>query len=148
MYPLEGLQLARPFLTNHALPALVGVSPSELRFGRQVESPQARAALQLIQAFERSSLVGVVDLRRLDVSAPGILQVTTGQGTEVIFGLAQFEVQLRRWHAIHEHAQRLGRHLAWVDLSVANNVPARWSEAAPSEVPPPVKPLRYRKRHV
>jgi cell division septal protein FtsQ len=148
MYPLEGLQLAVPALTNAHLPSLAGVSVGELCFGRQIDSPQVRAALQLIQAFERSPMAGVVDLRQIDVSPPGVLLVSTGQGTEVTFGLSSFDTQLRRWRAIHEHGQKTNRHLAWVDLSVANNVPARWSEAAPSEVPQPVKILRFKKRHV
>jgi hypothetical protein len=146
--PLEGFQLAVPTLTNNRLPLLVGVPPAELRFGRQVESPQVRSALQLIQAFERSSMVGLADLKQVDVSVPGILVVATGQRSEIVFGLAEMEVQFRRWRVVHEYSQKLGRCLAALDLSVTNNVPARWSEASPSEVPQPLKPSRYKKKHV
>lgn len=146
--PLEGFQLAVPALTNNRLPLLLGVPPADLRFGRQVESPQVRSALQLIQAFERSSMVGLADLKQVDVSVPGILVVATGQRSEIVFGLAEMEVQFRRWRAVHEYSQKLGRCLAALDLSVTNNVPARWSEASPSEVPQPLKPSRYKKKHV
>ena len=43
-------------------------------------------------------MAGLVDLRRIDVSSPEVLVVTTGQGSEVTFGLADFDQQLRRWH--------------------------------------------------
>lgn len=148
MYPLEGFQLAVPALTNLPLPRLTGVPVTELRLGRAVDSPQVRAALALVQAFERSPLAGRVDLDRIDVTVPGVLLVTTGQGTEVIFGLERLDQQFRRWHAILEHGQRTRQHPAWVDLSVANHVPVRWSETIPAELPPPVKPVRYKKKHV
>jgi hypothetical protein len=35
------------------------------------------------------------------------------------------DTQFRRWHAVHEFGQKAGRHLAVLNLSVANNVPAR-----------------------
>ncbi len=146
--PLEGFQLAVPALTNHVLPRLVGVPPAELRFGRQVESPQVHSALQLLQAFERSSMVGLADLKQVDVSVPGVLVATTGQRSEIVFGLADMDVQFRRWRAVHEFSQKLGRCLASLDLSVTNNVPARWGEASPSEIPQPVKTSPYRKKHV
>lgn len=146
--PLEGFQLSVPTLTNNPLPNLVGVPPGELRFGRQMDSPQARAALQLIQSFERSSMVGMADLKEIDVSIPGVLLVTTGQRSAITFGLAGMDAQFRRWHAVHEYGQKVGRHLASLDLSVANNVPARWNEVPSSELPQPVKTSRYKKKHV
>ena len=60
-------------------------------------------------AFEQSPMAGLVDLKRVDVSSPEVLVVTTGQGSEVTFGLTDFEQQLRRWHAIFELGQKTGK---------------------------------------
>jgi hypothetical protein len=148
MFPLEPFQLAAATWTNSPLPTLTGVPTAELRAGRPIESPHVRAALQLILAFERSSMVGLADLRQIDVSARSILQVTTGQGSEVTFRFTDLDHQLRRWRAVHDYGKKVGKHLAGLDLSVANNVPARWSEVVPSELPQPLKPQRYKKRNV
>ena len=48
------------------LPALTGVNPVDLKPGRQVESAQVRAALRLLVHFERSTMFGRADIRRLD----------------------------------------------------------------------------------
>jgi cell division septal protein FtsQ len=142
MYPLEGCQLSYPTLTNRQLPWLDGVPVHVLRFGQVVDLPGVQAALQLIQAFERSPMLGLVTIEQIDVSKAGLLQARTTQGTEVIFGLGDFPQQLRRWRAIHDYGLGMGRHLAWVDLSVSNNVPARWADAAPVVTPAPANPLQ------
>jgi hypothetical protein len=148
MFPLEAYQLTLPPLTNTHLPLLVGLPATELRPGRQVESPQAQAALRLIVAFDRSSMAGLADLKEIDLHAPGILLATTGQRTEVTFGLQDFDTQVLRWRAVHDYGQKAGRQLAALDLSVANNVPVRWNETNSLDLPQPQKPLRYKKKNV
>lgn len=147
MYPLEGFQLSQPALTNQPLPWLDGVPVAALRFGQQVDRPQVRAALELIQAFNRSPMIGLVSLEQIDVSQPGLLRVRTAQGTEVIFGLTDFARQLRRWRAIHDYGLQQGRTLVWLDLSVANNVPARWTDSPPAAIPTPPNPPQPQKPH-
>jgi cell division septal protein FtsQ len=147
MYPLEGFQLSNPALTNRQLPWLDGVPLNVLRFGQVVDLPGVQAALQLIQAFERSPMLGLVSIEQIDVSKAGLLHARTTQGTEVIFGLQDFARQLRRWRAIHDYGLSTGRHLAWVDLSVTNNVPARWADAGPPVIPSPAHPLQPKKPH-
>ncbi len=95
-------------------------------------------------------MAGLVEFTRIDLSAPGILQVTTGQNSEVIFGLNDIGGQLRRWRLVYDHGQLIGKHLASIDLSVSNNLPARWLEASlvPMPVQKFVKPSRYKKRNV
>src|SRR5262249_27946825 len=101
-------------------------------------------------AFQQSPMAGLVDLRRIDVSSPGILQVNTGQGSEVTFALTDAEQQLRRWREIFDVGQRLGRAVATLDLAVSNNIPARWLEASavPGLPPKADKPIRKQRRHV
>ena len=92
-------------------------------------------------------MAGLVDLKQIDVGAPGILQVVTEQASEVTFGLGDFDAQLRRWFVVYEHGRKAGKHVAWLDLSVSNNVPARWVEASllpplPAKSAKPAKPRR------
>jgi hypothetical protein len=95
-------------------------------------------------------MAGLVDLSRVDVSSPEVLVVTTGQGSQVTFGLTDFGQQLRRWHSVFEEGQKTGGAVATLDLAVTNNIPLRWLEPsavlpAPSKSP---KPLRLKKKHV
>lgn len=122
----------------------------DLQPGRRVEAPAVQAALRLISQFAGSPMVGLVDLRRIDVSAAEVLVVMTGQGSEVTFGLFDLERQLRRWREIHDMGRRLNRSLASLDLAVTNNIPARWLDAAapPAPAPKRPKPPRTQKRHV
>src|SRR5258707_246970 len=63
------------------LPLISGIK--EAHVGHPVEAPQARAALQLIEAFDHSPMAGVTELKKIDVSAVEVLVATTGQGGEV-----------------------------------------------------------------
>lgn len=135
---------------NDQLPTIGGVIASEVQPGRQVNSPQVRAALELVLAYERSSMPGLSDISRIDVSSPDVLTVKTSQGSEITFGLADFDQQFLRWQSIFEKAQSMNKAIATLDLAVSNSIPLTWLEG--STVPPisikAVKPLRNRKKHV
>ena len=122
----------------------------ELQPGRRLESPAVQAALRLIAEFEQSPIVGLVDLQRIDVGAPEVLAVTTGQGSEIIFGYQDLPRQLRRWREIHDLGQRMNKSIASLDLAVTNNIPARWLEAgvAPDSSPKLRPTPRPRKKNV
>ena len=94
-------------------------------------------------------MAGLVDLRRLDVSAPGVVVVTTEQGGEITFGLDKLEQQLRRWREIYDLGQRMNKTVASLNLAVSNNVPVRWMETvvAPS-APRTVNPAPTRRKNV
>jgi hypothetical protein len=95
-------------------------------------------------------MAGLVDLRRIDLSAPEVLVVTTGQGSEVTFALQDLDRQLRRWREIHDKLQQKKSRLVSLDLAVPNNIPMRYLDGDPLPVPAPKppKPLRSKKRHV
>jgi cell division protein FtsQ len=136
---------------NSQLPVIAGVNAFQLQPGRCVELPQVQVALQLIVAFDKSPMAGLVDLRRVDVSAPGVVVATTGQGSVITFGLDNLDQQLRRWRQIYDLGLRQQRAIASVDLAVANNVPVRWmlASAAPVSVTPKaVKPVKNRRKNV
>lgn len=151
MLPLEPHQRAiPPGPLGDQFPVLAGLDTTSVQLGRRIEAPQVHAALHLILAFEQSPMAGLVDLKRLDVSSPEVLVATTGQGSEITFGLADIDQQLRRWHQIHAQGQKLSKAVATLDLAVTNHIPARWLEASavPATVPKLPKPSRNRKRHV
>jgi hypothetical protein len=133
------------------LPRLIGLNPVELRPGRRVESPQARAALRLIGEFDRSAMAGLADLKLIDVGAPETLRTTTEQGSEVTFAANDsLGAQLSRWRVAYDLGARNSRAIRSLDLSISNNIPARWLEAslALPSTPKAVKPARSKKKNV
>jgi hypothetical protein len=151
MLPLDPRQRATPL--NHpadSLPVIYGIDANTLQPGRRLTLPQIQAALQLLVALEQSPMSGLADIRRVDLSSPEVLVVTTAQGSEVTFGLADFERQLLRWHSIFESGQKTGSVVASLDLAVPNNIPLRWLEASAvlPTIPKSPKPLRLKKKHV
>jgi cell division septal protein FtsQ len=136
--------------TNDLLPLITGINPAELLPGRRVESQQARSALQLISAFERSPMSGLVDLQTIDVSSLQVLQVTTTQRSQITFSVQDLDQQLRRWREVHDYAGRIGKVIATLDLSVHDNVPLTYIEAgaAPQVMPKMKNPQRKGRRNV
>jgi len=153
MQPLDPRACTIPLAQmNDQLPVLAGLNVYQLQPGRQVESPQVQAALRLVAAFEHSPMTGLVDLRRIDVSSPQVIVVSTAQGSEITFGLQNLEQQLGRWREIYDLGLRMNRNVAFADLAVANNVPVRWADVAvapgAAPVPKSVNPAHPRRKNV
>jgi cell division septal protein FtsQ len=151
MLPLDPRQRATPLnQPDDSLPVICGINANTLQPGSRLTAPQVQAALRFLVAFEQSPIAGLVDLKRIDVSSPEIIVVTTGQGSEITFGLTDFEQQLRRWHALFELGQKTGKAIATLDLAVTNNIPLRQLEASavPPAAPKLAKTLRSKKKHV
>jgi cell division septal protein FtsQ len=149
MQPLDPRLRATP-LTGpvDSLPVLSGVPISDLRIGRRVDSPQTRAAIDLIEEFDRSPMAGLAQIERINVTVPEVLEVYTTHGTEIVFSLNAFEPQLNRWRLVYDQYQKLGKTIAMLDLSIANNVPLRFVEGTPVVPAPKVKTTRPRKKNV
>ena len=151
MQPLDSRLCVVPLAQmNSQLPVIVGLNSFQLQPGRRMELPQVQAALRLVSAFEHSPMAGLVDLRRVDVSAPGVVVATTGQGSEITFGLENLDQQLSRWRQIYNLGLSQSRTIASADLAVANNVPVRWMLASAVPVAPvkAIKPPTNRRRNV
>ena len=151
MQPLDPRLCVVPLAQmNSQLPVIVGLNSFQLQPGRRMELPQVQAALRLVSAFEHSPMAGLVDLRRVDVSAPGVVVATTGQGSEITFGLENLDQQLSRWRQIYNLGLSQSRTIASADLAVANNVPVRWMLASAVPVAPvkAIKPPTNRRRNV
>ena len=151
MQPLDPRSCVIPLAqVSSQLPVISGLNVYQLQVGRRVEMPQVQAALELIGAFDHSPMAGLVDLRRINVSLPGVVVVTTEQGGEITFALDNLEQQLRRWREIYDLGQRMNKTVASLNLAVSNNVPVRWTEAVamPSPAPKPANPAHIRRKNV
>jgi cell division protein FtsQ len=129
-----------------SLALILGLPANDLQPGKRLESAQLRAALDLLLAFDESPMGGLADVRSIDLSAPDVLRLTTGQSIELTFGLRDLDQQLRRCRAIFDAAQRAGKSIAALDLAVTNHTPARWLEGT-APVPPPTAPKPHRPLH-
>jgi cell division septal protein FtsQ len=145
MMPLDPRQRTTPMnQPDDPLPVLTGVGLHELQPGRRLELPQVQAALRLVTEFAHSPMAGLVDLKRIDIGSAEVLIVTTGQGSEVTFGLQDLNQQLRRWREIHDLGQQQNKSLASLDLAVTNNIPARWLQVSTGPVTAPKAPKTVR----
>jgi cell division septal protein FtsQ len=108
------------------LPQLTGLDPAEVIPGQRVGQARVPAALSLLRALRAAPVVVVAEVERLEVRAPMGLEATLRDGSQVVFGLTDFERQLARWQRIGEYAVAQGGTFQWLDLSVTNNVPGRW----------------------
>jgi hypothetical protein len=135
---------------DYTLPAIIWTNLAQLQPGRRLVSPQLQGALQLIAAFRRSPMFGLADLRQMDVSAPGVIQATTAQGTQITFGLDEQERQLRRWRQIYDWGFQQHKIIATLDLALENDIPVNWvvASAAPPTNSKPVKPSKFRRKNV
>jgi cell division septal protein FtsQ len=150
MLPLEPQHRSLPVQPGERYAMITGVSANELRAGRRVESPQVRSALKFLTAFQHSAMAPLVDIARVDVSAPDVLQVTTAQQNEITIRGTDFEKQLHRWWLVHTKGQETARQIASLDLSVADYIPLRWLEiaAVPPNAAKQKKVSPYKKKHV
>jgi cell division septal protein FtsQ len=150
MRPLDPRWRTAPPPANERLPILVGVPAAEPEPGKQVTTPQILAALALVCEFDHSPMTGMVELERINVSQPEILQVITSQKAEITFSLSNFDTQLRRWRLIYDQYQKWGKAIATLDLSISNNLPVHWVAAAsvPPVLPRALQPSRPKRKHV
>jgi cell division septal protein FtsQ len=142
--PRTGPRTLLQIASFESLPLLTGLAQSQLRPGRTLDSPQVLSALQLLIEFGRSPMATLEEVRLIHLASPHAIQVVTANGAEITFRAGSFDRQLRRWQLIHQYGLNTGRSLATLDLSVSNNVPARWKNAA--AVPPaaPHRQTQYR----
>ncbi len=125
-------QLAAKERPKKWLPALVGVDQSKLQPGHTLDTPQVRAALQLVAQFDLSPMAGLAHLRQIDVSGRETLEVVTWQNARVTLALHGQERQLKRWRQIFDLGRQHRRAVSALDLSIKNNLPVRWVMAPAS----------------
>jgi hypothetical protein len=148
MFAIEPGQRQQPAGSpDEHLPILAGIPTADMRPGRQVQSPQVRAALARIQAFQRSPMAGLADLKVIDVSQPGVLVAATGQENEITFGLNDFERSSAAGVGASITRAKSARHPRPRSRG-GQQRPMLWEDAAgvTPATPKPVKPSPYRKK--
>jgi len=152
MQPLDPSSSVVPLsqMKNGGMPVITGLNDSQLQPGHRVTLLQAQAALQLIAAFGHSPMASLENLRSIDVSAPGVIVVTTGQGGEITFGLDNMEQQLLKLRAAYDFARSMNQIITSIDLAVSNNIPLhRMADGAAPVVPPKNStPVATRRKNV
>jgi cell division septal protein FtsQ len=143
--PLDPRQLQS--FTNSlptGLPRLQGFKSLDVVAGRQVDSEQIRSALRLVELHECSTMGALTAFTEIDLSYPQVLVTKTSDGSQITFGTANLEQQLRRWRLVYELGRSNQMGILTLDLSVSNNVPARWVKFDPSQpvAKPPVRSPR------
>ncbi|HLX70929.1 MAG TPA: FtsQ-type POTRA domain-containing protein [Verrucomicrobiae bacterium] len=150
MLPLDPRQRAAPpTQADGELPLILGINAADLQPGRKLDSTQLQAALKWIEVFESSPMANVVELKKVDVLSPEVLVVTTGQGSQVTFGLQNFDQQLLRWQRVQEECAKLNKTITTLNLAVMDNTPLRLSDASalPPSAPKPLK-IQHKRRNV
>jgi hypothetical protein len=151
------MQAARPAFVRGSvvadepqLPVITGLNVYQLQPGHRVESPQVQAALAIDRRVRPFADGGAGGFAARGCRAPEVVVATTGQGSEITFGLDNLEQQLRRWRGIYDLGQSKNKIDRVGDLAVANNVPVRWMERAPrrSRRQKSVNPVKHRRKNV
>jgi len=108
------------------LPEIVNVSEVSFQVGQSVDHPVFRAAVQWVSAFQASVLSEKIQIETVHVTQLDQLEVHTGDGQRILFALSRFDEQLAKWHQVMDYGLRIGRRLAFLDLTIKNNVPIEW----------------------
>lgn len=151
MQPLDPrLRIVPLARMNVPLPVLTGLNVFQLQPGHRFDSPPVLAALNLVSSFHHSSMAGLVELQRIDVSSSHVVVVITTQGSEITFGLDNLPQQLARWREIYDLGRRMNKTIVSADLAVANNVPVHWTEmvSAPGAAPQNSDTQNLRRKNV
>ena len=149
MLPLEANQRgAAPAQPPETLPIIEVPNALDVQPGRTNDSPQVQAAIQFLLAFERSPMSGLVEIKRIDTSAPEVLLVTASDGSEVTVALGDFDERLGRWQRVFEAGQKRNLVIVTLDLAVNDFIPARWLEASAAPPTTTKAPRTPRKKHV
>ena len=150
MLPLDPRQrTVPPTQADEELPLILGINAADLQPGRKLDSTQLQAALKWIDVFEISPMANLVELKKIDVLSPEVLVVTTGQGSQITFGLQNFDQQLLRWQKVQDECVRLNKTIATLNLAIVDNTPLRLSDASalPPSVPKPLK-IQHKRKNV
>ncbi len=105
------------------LPVLTGVTQTDVRLGKPVESEQVSRALQLLDRLEQVAAGSMMEVEQIDLSNAQQLTLTTKQHTIVKFDVEDFPQQLRRLSAILSWSQQRQKMVQTVDLTVNRGVP-------------------------
>ena len=122
------------------LPLIVGCASEMLEPGKVVETPEARAALDLLRLSTRSFMQTRFQIREIDLSKEYCLVVTDKNHTRVTFGFDELDTQLQRLEQFLIYSDDAHRELATVNLLVQRNVPVTFAKSPAEVINDTVKP--------
>src|SRR5437879_3673537 len=112
------------------LPLILGCASESLEAGKTVESPEARAALELLRLSTRSFMQTRFQIREIDVSKGYCLVVTDKNHSKVTFGFDNLGLHFQRLEQLVCYFDESHRELATVNLLVQRNIPVTFGKAA------------------
>jgi cell division septal protein FtsQ len=126
------------------LPVILGCSSESLEVGKVVESPEVKAALELLRLSTSSFLQMRFQIREVDISESYRLLVTEKNRARVTFGYNDLETQLRRLEQFLGYCDNSKQELATLNLLVQRNIPVTFApravEIINDTIDPPVEP--------
>src|SRR3954467_8397499 len=115
------------------LPLISGCASEPLEAGKIVETPEARAALELLRMSTRSFMQTRFQIREIDVSKGYCLLVTDKNHSRVTFGFDNLDAQLQRLEQFLVYSDDTKQELTTVNLLVQRNIPVTFGKS-PSDV--------------
>jgi len=122
------------------LPLISGCVSESLEAGKIVESPEARAALELLRLSTRSFMQTRFQIREIDVSKGYCLVVTDKNHSRVTFGFDNLDTQLQRLEQFLIYYDDAHRELATVNLLVQRNIPVTFAKSPAEVINETIKP--------
>ena len=122
------------------LPLILGCGSESLEAGRTVQSPEAKAALELLRLSTRSFMQTRFQIREIDVSKGYCLVVTDKNHSRVTFGFDDLDLQLRRLEQFLIYSDDAHRELATVNLLVQRNIPVTFQKSSTEVINDTIQP--------
>src|SRR5467141_554824 len=122
------------------LPLILGCVSESIEAGKIVESPEARAALELLRLSTRSFMQTRFQIREIDVSKGYCLVVTDKNHSRVTFGFDNLDRQLQRLEQFLIYSDDAHRELATVNLLVQRNIPVTFAKSPAEVINETIKP--------
>lgn len=111
-----------------ALPLITGCSSEALVPGKEVDSFEAKSALELLRLTTTSFMQTRFQIRDIDVSKGYCLLVTDKNHTQVMFAFDNLEQQMQRLEQLLVYADDAHREMATANLLVARNIPVTFAQ--------------------
>jgi cell division septal protein FtsQ len=121
------------------LPLILGASES-LEAGTTVESPEAKAALELLRLSTRSFMQTRFQVREIDLSKGYCLVVTDKNHSKVTFGFDNLDLQLQRLEQFLIYSDDAHREIATVNLLVQRNIPVTFQKSSTEVINDTIQP--------
>jgi len=122
------------------LPLILGCASESLEAGKTIESPETKAALELLRLSTRSFMQTRFQIREIDVSKGYCLVVTDKNHSKVTFGFDNLDTQLQRLEQFLIYSDDAHREIAMVNLIVQRNIPVTWAKPAVEVINETIEP--------